>query len=148
MESVYRSHKGSCKIVYSKARGQTFLKCILYILFSKPEPPKIPMSLYPSKKLKTVLETYFNKNSYFMRYSLNYLETKTGDKNEKTGWIDIQPYAFPVLGGEIFFYCTLKALLEVSKKALTNKNYKFPKCLNWKEAIVNYLIYEIKENRM
>jgi len=144
MESVYRSHRGSYKIDYSKARGQTFLNCIMHVLFGEPE---IQFSLYPSEKLKTALKTYFHKNSYFLRYSLNYLDTKTGDKDEKTGWINIQPYAFQILGGEIFYYCTLKALLEVSKKALTNKNYRFPKCLNWKEATINCLIYEAMKEK-
>ncbi|RLI39205.1 hypothetical protein DRO69_14550 [Candidatus Bathyarchaeota archaeon] len=143
MESVYRSHKGSYKIDYSKARGQTFLNCIIYILFGEPE---IKMSLYPSKKLKTVLEKRLRKNSYFLRYSLRYLKTRTGDKNKKTGWINVEPYVYPILGGEIFFYCTLKALTEITKKILKNKNYSFPQCMNWREAIIYYLISEVIED--
>jgi len=63
------------------------------------------------------LQKYFRKGSYFLRYSLKFLSLKTEGKDQKTGWINIQPYVYPILRGEIFFYCTLKALIEITKKS-------------------------------
>ena len=138
MESVYRGHKGSYKIMYSKFRGEMYLGFILYILFGE---PKIDIKCYISsrevKKIKRVLKKRFEKDSYFLGYCQEFLKMKTGDKNEKTGWINIEPYVYPLLGGEIFFYCTLKALIDISKKALTDKKYE-----SWKEGIVEYLVHE------
>jgi hypothetical protein len=49
-------------------------------------------------------------------------------------------------GGEIFFYCTLKALIEICEKAIKNKDFSFPQFLTPKEGIVDCLISEILEN--
>ncbi|MGB9854370.1 MAG: hypothetical protein ACPLRY_06160 [Candidatus Bathyarchaeales archaeon] len=143
MESVYRGHKGSYKIMYSKFRGEMYLGFILYILFVE---PKIDIDCYDSsrevKKIKRVLKKRFEKDSYFLRYCQEFLKIKTGDENEKTGWINTEPYIYPILGGEIFFYCTLKALIDISKKALTDKKYDYLPWMNWKEGVVEYLIHE------
>ena len=147
MESVYRGHRRSYKIDYSKWRGLWFLRCILYILFGEPE---LTESWQSSEKLKEemkkVLEKHFPKGSHFLEYSLKYLEAKTGEKDEKTGWINVKPYTYPTIGGEIFFYCTLKALMEISEKAIKNKDYSLPQFVAPKEGIVNCLINEILEN--
>jgi hypothetical protein len=144
METVYRGHKGSFKIDSSKLRGLTFLGLILYTLFGE---PKIDYSQVISDKntakIKKVLQKHFRKNSYFLRYSLKLISIKTGDLNKKTGWINIDTYTYPLLGAEIFYYCTLRALIEISKKTLKNKNYKFPTTINWKEGITKYLIHEV-----
>lgn len=50
---------------------------------------------------------------------------------------------YPILGGEVFFYCTLKALAEVGRKALTDKKYNYLPLMNWKEGVVEYLVYEV-----
>jgi len=148
MESVYRSHKGSHKIEISKSRGEMYLGFILYVLFGE---PKIDTKHYISSKeinkTKTVLKKRFEKDSYFLRYCKEFLDTKTGNKDEKMGWINIEPYVYLILGGEIFFYCTLKALIEVSKKALTNKRYNYLPLMNWKEGVVEYLVYEAIERK-
>jgi hypothetical protein len=147
MESVYRGHRRSYKIDYSKWRGLWFLRCILYILFGEPE---LTESWQSSEKLKEeikkVLERHFPKGSHFLDYSLKYLEAKTGEKDERTGWINVKPYTYPIIGGEIFFYCTLKALMEMSEKAIKNKDYSLPQFVAPKEGIVNCLINEILEN--
>jgi hypothetical protein len=147
MESVYRGHRRSYKIDYSKWRGLCFLRCILYILFGEPE---LTESWQSSEKLKEeikkVLERHFPKGSHFLDYSLKYLEAKTGEKDERTGWINVKPYTYPIIGGEIFFYCTLKALMEMSEKAIKNKDYSLPQFVAPKEGIVNCLINEILEN--
>lgn len=144
MESVYRAHKGSYKIEYSKGRGEMYIGYILYILFGE---PKIDTECYVADKevgkMKSVLKKHFRKNSYFRRYCETFLNTKTGDKIEKTRWINIRPYVYLLFGGEIFFYCTLKALIEVSKKALTDKKYPYLPVMNWKEGIVEYLVHEV-----
>jgi len=144
METVYRSHKGSFKIDSSKIRGLTLLGLILYILFGE---PKIDYSQVIDDKnmtkIEKVLRKNFRKGSYFLRYSLKYLSLKTGDLDRRTGWINIEPYVYPLIGGEIFYYCTLKALMEISKRALKNKNYQFPQTINWKEGIILYLIGEV-----
>jgi len=146
MESVYRGHKGSYKIEDSKSRGEIYLGCILYVLFGEPE---IDMKCYRADKevgkMKKVLKRHFEKDSYFLRFCEAFLNTKAGDRDEKTGWINIEPYVYPILGGEIFFYCTLKALVEVSKKALTDKKYDYMSVINWKEGVVEYLVYETIE---
>lgn len=143
MESVYRSHKGSLKIDFSKVRGLVFLGLILYILFGEPNfDPSEVISEKVQNKFKQVLRKRFEKDSYFLRYSLKFLDVKTGDRDEKTGWVNIEPYIYPMLGGEIFFYCTLRALIEISKKALTDKKYDYLPLLNWKEGVVDYLVHE------
>ena len=148
METVYRSHKGSFKIDSSKVRGLAFLGFILYILFGEPKfNPAEVMSKEVQQKLRKVLKKQFETNSYFLRYSLRYLDVKTGEKFEKTRWINIEPYVYPILGGEIFFYCTLRALIEISKKALTDKNYDYLPILNWKEGVVDYLVHEANGRR-
>jgi len=53
MESVYRGHRRSYKIDYSKWRGVWFLRCILYILFGEPE---ITESWQPSSQFKEEME--------------------------------------------------------------------------------------------
>jgi len=147
MESVYRGHRRSYKIDYSKWRGLWFLRCILYILFGEPE---LTESWQSSEKLKEemkkVLEKHYPKGSHFLEYSLKYLEAKTGEKDEKTGWINVKPYVYPTIGGEIFFYCTLRTLMEISEKAIKNKDYSLPQFVAPKEGIVNCLINEILEN--
>ena len=146
MESVYRSHKGSHKIDSSKCRGLTSLGFILYILFGEPKfnPNEVidVVNDKARKKFKQVLKKRFEKDSYFLKYSLKFLDVKTGDRDEKTGWVNIEPYIYPMLGGEIFFYCTLRALIEISNKALTDKKYDYQPPVNWKEGIVDYLINE------
>jgi len=148
MESVYRSHKGSYKIDVSKIRGEMCLGFILYILFGE---PKIDTERYNASKeeseIKEVLKKRFEKGGYFVRYCQRFLNTKTGEKFKKTSWINIEPYVYLILGGEIFFYCTLKALIEVSKKALTNKRYNYLPLMNWKEGVVEYLVYEAIERK-
>jgi hypothetical protein len=149
MESVYRGHRRSYKIDYSKWRGLWFLRCILYILFGEPE---LTESWQSSEKLKEemkkVLEKHFPKGSHFLEYSLKYLEAKTGEKDERTGWINVKPYMYPTIGGEIFFYCTLKALIEICEKAIKNRDYSFPQFVTPKEGIVNCLISEILDNNI
>jgi hypothetical protein len=149
MESVYRGHRRSYKIDYSKWRGLCFLCCILYILFGEPE---LTESWQSSEKLKEemkkVLEKHFPKGSHFLEYSLKYLEAKTGEKDERTGWINVKPYVYPTIGGEIFFYCTLKALMEIGEKAIKNRDYSFPQFVTPKEGIVNCLIDEILDNNI
>jgi len=146
MESVYRSHKGSCKIDSSKCRGLISLGFILYILFGEPKfNPHEVIDVVDDKvrkKFRQVLRKRFEKDSYFLRYSLKFLDVKTGDRDEKTGWVNIEPYIYSILGGEVFFYCTLRALIEISKKALTDKKYDYLPLLNWKEGIVDYLVHE------
>jgi len=53
------------------------------------------------------LSCTFYLDSYFARLSLRYLDVKTGKRVRGTIWIDVDPYIYPLLGGEIFFYCTL-----------------------------------------
>jgi len=144
MESVYRAHKGSFKIVYSKDRAEMFLAAILYVLFGEPEfdPAFVDLDQL-ERRILAVLKERFPKPSYFSKYALRYVATKTGDKNRKTSWIDIGPYAFTILGGEIFFYCTLRALIEICRKALTDKSYSFTGLLTWEQGIVIYLVAEV-----
>jgi hypothetical protein len=96
-------------------------------------------------KIGKVLRRYFEKDSYFLKYSLCYLATKTGDRNKRSGRINIEPYVYPLLGGEIFYYCTLTALINISKKALTDEKYNYLPMMNWKEGIVEYLVSELAE---
>jgi hypothetical protein len=59
-----------------------------------------------------------------------------------------ETYIYPTIGGKIFFYCTLKALIEISQKALKNKDYSLPQFVTPKEGIVNCLISEILDNNI
>lgn len=149
MESVYRAHKGSYKIDSCKLRGMAYLQLILYILFGEPEfDPVRVLSKENKAKIKSTLKKYFGSDSYFARLSLRYLDVKTGKRVKGTIWINIDPYIYPLLGGEIFFYCTLTALIEVAKRALTDKEYDYFPIMNWKEGIVEYLVSELIENKL
>jgi len=143
-ESCYRAHKGSYKTAFSKARGSTFLGLILYVLFGEPKfNSKLIFDSNIERKIRRVLKKRFEKDSYFRKYGLKYLATKTGDRDKKSGWINVDPYVFSLLGGELFYYCTLRALIEICRKALTDKNYKFPVLISWREGIVLYLVEEV-----
>lgn len=65
-----------------------------------------------------------------------------------TIWINIDPFIYPLLGGEIFFYCTLIALIDVAKKALMDEKYDYFPMMNWKEGIVQYLVGELIGNQL
>jgi hypothetical protein len=47
-----------------------------------------------------VLEKHFPRGSHFLEYSLKYLEAKTGEKDERTGWINVKPTSTPQLEGK------------------------------------------------
>jgi len=143
MESVYRAHKGSFKIVSSKDRAEMFLATILYILFGEPEfdPALVDLDQL-ERRIRTVLKKRFPKDSYFSKHALEYLATKTGDRKRKTYWIDIGPYFYTILGGEIFYYCTLRALIEISKNALADKKFSFRGPVTWQQGIALYTIAE------
>ena len=94
------------------------------------------------------MKKHFKGDGYFARLSLRYLNVKTGKRGKGTIWIDIGPYIYPLLGGEIFFYCTLTALIDVAKRALTDKEYDYFPIMNWKEGIVEYLVSELVENQL
>ncbi|RLI19373.1 hypothetical protein DRO47_06435 [Candidatus Bathyarchaeota archaeon] len=149
MESVYRGHKGSYKIDSCKLRGIAYLQLILYILFGEPNfDPVCVLSKENIAKIKKALKKHFKGDGYFARLSLRYLNVKTGKRVKGTMWIDIEPYIYPLLGGEIFFYCTLTALIDVAKRALTDKEYDYFPIMNWKEGIVEYLVSELVENQL
>lgn len=133
MESVYRAHKGSIKIEYSQARGEIYLKRILYVLFGE---------VAKRKDIKKVIETHFDKDNYFGRYAHKFLDIKIINEKKKTSWIDVEPYIYLVLGAELFFKYTLRALLNVCKKALTDPEYDYV-VMDWDEGIVEYLVYEL-----
>jgi hypothetical protein len=145
MESVYRAHKGSFKIADSKDRAEEFLAMILYVLFGEPEVDPSDFDHEPlERRIRAVLKKWFRRDSYFSKYALRYLATKTGDKIKKTSWIDIGPYAYPILGGELFYYCTLRALLDVCRKALTDKSYSTKGIITWEQGIVTYIVAEVR----
>jgi hypothetical protein len=119
MKSVYRSYKGSRKIDAGKVRGMAYLGLILYILFGEPKfNPDGVLSRENDMEIRKVLRKHFEKGGYFLKYSLRYLAVKAGDRDKRSGRINIEPYVYSLLGGEIFYYCTLKALINVSKKAV------------------------------
>lgn len=121
-----------------------YLRNILYVLFGE---PNVELQHFLGSKemreIKRMVNKHFKKDSYFRRYSVKFLDAKTGDRDEKTGWINVELYVYTILGGERFFYCTLKALLQVCKKALTDKEYDFLPIMDWNEGIVEYLVYEV-----
>lgn len=144
MESVYRAHKGSFKIVFSKDRAEMFLAMILYVLFGEPEVDPALVDLEQlERKIVAVLKKRFPKNSYFSKYALRYLAAKTGDRKRKTSWIDIGSYFYTILGGEIYYYCTLRALIEIARKALTDKSFSFTGIITWQKGIALYLVAEV-----
>jgi hypothetical protein len=143
MESVYRAHKGSLKVGSSKDRAEVFLALVLYILFGEPEVNLTNIDFNKlERRIRAVLKKRFPKPSYFSKYALRYLATKTGDRVGKTQWIDIGPYTYTILGGEIFYYCTLRALVEICRKALIRKHFNFRGIITWEQGIAMYTISE------
>jgi len=142
METVYRGHKGSFKVESSKYRGMRFLWLILYLLTGEPK----EWTYFPEEKLSDeigkVLRKHFGKPSCFYKYAAEYARAKVG-RETKTGWILVDPYVFKLLGGEIFFYCTLKALLKVVRRALEDPTYDYH-LMTWEEGITEYLVSELK----
>jgi len=163
METVYRGHKGSFKVEYSKSRGMEFLRLILYLLTGEPKKQNYSGEEKLPAEMDKVLRKHFAKpdfikptlkyshsrfrkyESYFQRYADEYAKAKVGRKT-KTGWILVDPYVFKLLGGEIFFYCTLKALLKVIRRALEDPTYDY-RLMSWEEGITEYLVGELKVRR-
>jgi len=72
MESVYRGHKGSFKIKFSKGRGEVFLSCILYLLFGEWD-------------VEEAIEKHFSKENYFRKFAVKFLNLKTGERLRRDG---------------------------------------------------------------
>jgi len=160
METVYRGHKGSFKVESSKSRGMGFLWLILYLLTGEPKEWKYTPEEKMPPEMDKVLRKHFAKPNFlkpilkyshgcfrkyescFHRYADGYAKAKVGRKT-KTGWILVDPYIFKLLGGEIFFYCTLKALLKVVRRALEDPTYDY-RLMTWEEGITEYLVAELK----
>lgn len=143
METIYRAHKGSFKVASSKSRGQVFLALILHVLFGVPRmSPKFVFNRDIERKIRKVLDKRFENNSYFLRYSSRFLDAKTGKKTA-SGWVNVEPYIFSLVGAETFFYCTLKALIEICKKALSDTTFSFEGLISWQQGIVLYLLEEV-----
>lgn len=141
MESVYRAHKGSYKVDASKSRGLAYMQLILYLLFGEPKPSSIyDLGEENKVKIRKTLRKRLGSNIPFARFCLRYLDVKTGERVKGTTWINVEPYIYPLLGGEIFFYCTLIALIKVGKRALTDEEYNMTSLATWEEAVVHYLI--------
>jgi hypothetical protein len=156
METVYRSHKGSWKVDFSKARGIGFLQSILYLLTGEPI-KKRDWSYWEEKfphKIDEVFQRHFSKNSYFCKYAVQYFKARIGRKTD--GYVRVDPYVFKLIGGEVFFYHTLKALLSVIRRALEDPKYDYQimswgkgskhsfRMTTWEEGITEYLISELK----
>jgi len=155
-ETVYRGHKGSWKIDYSKARGVKFLQLILFLLTG--ESFKRDWSYWEEKfphKIDKVFQKHFDKGSYFRKYAVQYCKARVGKKTD--GYVRVDPYVFKLIGGEAFFYHTLKALLNVIRKALEDPKYDYQivtwgkgkdsrsfRMMNWEEGITEYLVSELK----
>ena len=155
METVYRSHKGSWKVDSSKGRGVNFLQSILFLLTG--EPIKRDWSYWDEKfphKIDKVFQKHFVRNGYFRKYAVQYFKARIGRKTD--GYVVVDPYVFKLIGGEVFFYHTLKALLNVIRKAHEDPKYDYQimswgkgsahnfRVMNWEEGIVEYLISELK----
>jgi len=143
METVYRSHKESWKVDFSKARGIRFLQSILYLLTGEPI-KKRDWSYWEEKfphKIDEVFQKHFVRNSYFRKYAFQYFKARIGRKTD--GYAKVDPYVFKLIGGEVFFYHTLKALLNVIKKAHEDPKYDY-RIMTWEEGITEYLISELK----
>jgi len=142
-ETVYRSHKGSWKVNFSKARGIGCLQSILYLLTGEPI-KKRDWSYWEEKfphKIDEVFQKHFVRNSYFRKYAVQYFKARIGRKTD--GYAKVDPYVFKLIGGEVFFYHTLKALLNVIKKAHEDPKYDY-RIMTWEEGITEYLISELK----
>lgn len=143
-ETVYRSYRGSFKVDSSKARGIDFLYSILYLLTGEPiksEDWAYSFEEEIPSEIEKVLQNYFVRNSYFRNYAVQYFKAKVGRKTG--GRVVIDPYAFKLIGGEAFFYLTLKALLNVTRRAQEDPTYRY-RIMTWEEAITDYLISGLK----
>jgi len=142
-ETIYRGHKGSWKVDSSKARGVTFLQSILYLLTG--EPVKRGDWTYWEEKfpheVEKVFRKHFDRGSYFRKYAVQYFTARIGRKTD--GYVRVDPYVFKLIGGEVFFYHTLKALLSVIRKAHEDPKYDY-RMMTWEEGITEYLISELK----
>jgi hypothetical protein len=143
METVYRGHKGSWKVDSSKAKGVSFLKSILYLLTGEPIKSE-DWSYWDEKvphEIENVFQKHFVRNSYFRKYAVQFFKARIGRKTD--GYVRIDPYVFKLIGGEGFFYHTLKALLNVIRKAHEDPKYDY-RMMTWEEGITEYLISELK----
>lgn len=146
METVFRGHRGSFKVGFSKDRGIKFLSLILYLLTGEPKEWDYRLGEKLPKKIESMLPKHFcdfgNYEGCFYKYAAEYAKAKIERKTE-TEWVLIGPYVFKLLGGEIFFYCTLKAMLKVIRRALEDPTYEYS-VMTWEEGITEYLISELK----
>ena len=153
-ETVYRSHKGSWKVDSSKARGVKFLQSILYLLTGELIKDE-DLSYWEEKipqEIEKMFQKHFVRNSYFRKYAVQYSKARVGRKTD--GYVRIDPYVFNLIGGEIFFYLTLRSLLKVIKKAQKYPEYDYRvmklgkghscQMMTWEEAITEHLVSELK----
>jgi hypothetical protein len=155
-ETIYRSHKGSWKVDSSKARGVSFLQSILYLLTGEPI-KKRDWAYWDERfphEIKKVFRKHFDRGSYFRKYAVQYFKARVGRKTD--GYVRVDPYVFKLIGGEVFFYHTLKALLKVIRRAHEDPKYDYQimswgkgskhsfRMMTWEEGITEYLISELK----
>lgn len=138
-ETVYRAYKGSFKIQHAQPISCELIRLICYLLSGK----YLKEYVGDNKKVVKNIEKVFKKNSTFVNLTKRYLSLSTG-KRTKSGWILIDECMFPLMGGELFYYCILKSILKVARQALKDKKYSY-EVMNWDEAICEYVIVDVKK---
>jgi len=138
-ETVYRIHHDSFKAISgSESMATTSLEQLLYLFFDG-EGESTELRKRFLKRLRSRKSTLYH---YFMeveKATKRYREWWGGA--DLRGYLDIRKDAVRLLGAAMFWYVTLLACIEVSKKALADERWTPGQLLTWDEAIASYVAY-------
>jgi hypothetical protein len=134
-ETVYRIHHDSFKgVSHSIFLATQSIELLLFLFFGEQD-ENIPLN---DRFLPHLRSNQSNLYGYFV------VIEKMARKLSKRqgGYFDIREDSLRIMGGAIFWYTSLLACIEVSKKALADDRWERSSPLTWDEAIVEYVTYQ------
>ena len=150
-EIVYRIHHDSFKAIsFSESMATTSLEQLLYLFFGETEEPaplRVPFTKQTGEA--TTLKVSFLKHLRSRRSNLyNYFVVVERAAKRLEEWrggehlhFDITKDSLKILGAAMFWYVTLLACIEVSKKVLADEKWERGAPLTWDEATAEYVAY-------
>ena len=146
-ESGYRIHQDSFKaLAYLRSMATMCLEQLLYLFFgesveSAPWIVKSQKTAEPSPLRVAFLKHLRSRQSNLHLY-FTVAEKATKRLAEWKGEsLNIKKDSMRLLGAATFWYVTLFACIEVSKKALANEKWEPGDLLAWDEGIASYVAY-------
>lgn len=145
-EPVYRIHHDSFKALYLGSMATTCLEQLLYLFFgelveSTPWIVRSQEMAEPSPLKVAFLKHLRSRESNLYLYFMVVEKASKRLREWKGESLNIRKDSIRLLGAAVFWYVTLLACMEVSKKALADEKWGPIQMLTWDEAIVSYVAY-------